>query len=79
MIQTTTFPAITNIEFIDNSTLFIHLENDSVFIIPLEKFSAIKNLSSDERKKFEIIDDTNLSFLAIDEIYSVEELIGIKY
>jgi len=79
MIQTTTYPAIRNIEFISNSTLSVHLANDRVFIVPLEKFPIIKNLSADKRKDFEIIDDTNLSFLTIDEIYSVEELIGIKH
>jgi hypothetical protein len=48
-------------------------------MVPLERFAAIKNLSGSERKDFEIIDETNLSFLAIDEIYSVEELMGIVH
>lgn len=77
MNNTIIYPGIKNIEFINNSILFVHLHNDRVFIVPLDKFPAIKNLSPDEKKDFEIIDDTYLSFLSIDEIFSVEELIGI--
>lgn len=58
--------------------MFVHLDNDRTFIVPLEKFPAIQHLSADEKKAFEIIDDTHLSFLSIDEIYSVEELIGLS-
>ena len=70
-------PAIRGIEFINSSIMFVHLENDRTFIVPLDKFPAIKKLSAKQRTDFEIIDDTQLSFLAIDEIYSVNELIGI--
>jgi len=78
MNNTIVYPGIKNIEFINSSILFVHLQNDRVFIVPLDKFPAIKNLSAEEKKAFEIIDDTYLSFLSIDEIFSVEELIGIN-
>ena len=78
MNSTIIYPAIKNIEFINSSILFVHLTNDRVFIVPLDKFPVIKNLSVEEKKAFEIIDEKYLSFLAIDEIFSVEELIGIK-
>ena len=70
-------PGIRNIEFINNSILFVHLENDRTFIVPLSKFPEIENLTPEQKKEFEIIDDSYLSFLAIDEIYSVNDLIGI--
>lgn len=70
------YPAIKNIKFINSSILFVHLTNDRVFIVSLEKFPAIKKLSSEEKKDFEIIDEKYLSFLAIDEVFSIEELIG---
>lgn len=70
-------PAIRGIEFIANSIMFIHLDNDRTFIVPLDKFPEIKNLSSDQRNEFEIIDEHNLSFTAIDEVYSINELIGL--
>jgi len=56
----------------------VHLDNDRTFLVPLDKFSAIKNLTAAQRKDFEIIDNTHLSFLAIDEVYSVNELLGLE-
>ena len=78
MITVLSNPGIKSIEFIDSTILFVHLDNDRTFIVPLDKFPAIKNLSAKEKKDFEIIDDSNLSFLAIDDVFSVEELIGLK-
>lgn len=77
MINTITYPGIKSIEFINSSVLFVHLNNDRTFIVPLDKFPAIKNLTAEEKKSFEIIDDKYLSFLAIDEVFGVEELIGL--
>ena len=72
------YPSIKAVEFINSSIMFVHLDNDRTFIVPLEKFPAIQKLSADEKKAFEIIDDQYLSFLSIDEIYSIEELIGLS-
>ena len=58
--------------------MFVHLTNDRTFIIPLEQFPDIKGLNSAQKKEFEIIDGTNLSFLALDEVYSLSDLIGIE-
>jgi hypothetical protein len=77
MITTTLLPSIRNIEFVDDSIMFVYLDNDRTFIVPLDKFPTIKKLTPAQRKDFEIIDDTNLSFLGIDEVYTVSELIGI--
>ena len=78
MITTSThIPAIRNIEFINSSIMFIYLDNDRTFIIPLDKFPAIQNLTAKQKKDYEIIDEHNLSFIAIDEVYSVNELIGL--
>ncbi len=77
MNNTITYPGIKSIEFINSSVLFVHLNNDRTFIVPLDKFPAIKNLTEEEKKSFEIIDDKYLSFLAIDEVFGVEELIGL--
>jgi hypothetical protein len=45
--------------------------------VPLEKFRQIESLTPAQKEDFEIIDGENLSFLALDEIYSIHELIGI--
>jgi hypothetical protein len=70
-------PGIRAIEFMNNSILFVHLDNDRTFIVPLDKFPALKELTPEQRKDFEIIDEHNLSFLAIDDVYSINELIGL--
>ena len=70
-------PAIRHIDFINSSIMFVHLTNDRTFIVPLDKFPAIQTLSPDQKEDFEIIDGDQLSFIALDEIYSVNELIGI--
>ena len=65
------------IEFINSTVMFVHLDNDRTFIVPLDKFPEIQKLTPDQRKEFEIIDEHHLSFLAIDDVYSVSDLIGI--
>ncbi len=76
MITTLHLPSIRNIEFLNNSILFIHLDNDRTMLVPLDKFPDIKSLSKEQKKEFEIIDEHNLSFLALDEVYSIQDLIG---
>lgn len=71
------YPGIKSIQFVSSSILFVHLDNVRTFIVPLEKFPALKNLSDEQKRDFEIIDDKYLSFLSIDEVFSIEELIGI--
>ena len=70
-------PAIRNIEFINSSIMFIYLDNDRTFIVPLDKFPEIQKLTAEQKRDFEIIDEHNLSFLFIDDVYSVNELIGL--
>lgn len=71
-------PKIKAIEFLNSSIMFIHLDNDRTFLVPLDKFPDIKSLSSEQREDFEIIDDNHLSFLSIDEVYSLEQLLGME-
>ena len=68
---------IKNIQFVGSSAMLLALSNDRTFIVPLDKFQEIANLSVEDRENFEVIDGEHLSFLAIDEIYSLQELIGI--
>lgn len=67
---------IKDVQFVGNSAMLISLSNDRTFIVPLVSFEKIANLSAEEKEDFEIIDGENLSFLAIDEIYSIHDLIG---
>jgi hypothetical protein len=71
-------PKLRSVEFLNSTIMFVHLDNDRTFLVPLEKFPAIKSLTTEQRKDFEIIDNEQLSFLSIDEVYSVEELLGLS-
>ena len=68
---------IRNIEFLNSSIMFIHLSNDRTFIVPLDQFPSIKALSLSQKRDFEIIDGNHLSFLAIDDVFSLVDLIGL--
>ena len=68
---------ITDIKFVGNSAMLLSLSNERTFIVPLDKFKEIEALTSSQKEDFEIIDGENLSFLALDQIYSLHELIGI--
>lgn len=78
MNTTTEILGISKIDFMGNNLMFLHLSNERTVLVPLDKFQPIAQLTADERNDFEIIDNQHLSFLAIDEVYSVRELIGIE-
>lgn len=77
MITEIKSPEIRNIEFLNSSIMFVHLTNDRTFIVPLDQFPDIKTLSPEQKKDFEIIDGTHLSFIALDDVYSLSDLTGI--
>ena len=68
---------IKRIAFDNLDKIIIYLDNDRTVMASLDKFKDIKQLTLEERKDFEIIDDCYLSFLAIDEVYSIGDLTGI--
>ena len=69
---------ITNVSFDDENTLILDLSNGRSVRIPLNDFPDIAILTAAEREEFEIIDDEYLSFIEMDEIYSLKELIGLQ-
>ena len=50
MNNTINYPGIKSIEFINSAMLFVQLNNDIVFIVPLDKFPVIRDLSAEEKK-----------------------------
>lgn len=69
---------LNSVGFLNGTIMFVHLDNDRTFLVPLDKFPAIKNLTAEQRRDFEIIDNAHLSFLAIDDVYSVNDLLGLE-
>ena len=70
-------PEIKDVQFVRNSAMLLPLTNDRTLIVPLDKFKEIAALSAAEKRDFEVIDGENLSFLALDEIYNLHDLIGL--
>lgn len=70
-------PAIRSVEFLNSSIMFVHLANDRTFLVPLDAFPSIRGLTAEEKCDYEVIDDTYLSFLALDDVFSVSELLGL--
>jgi hypothetical protein len=77
MITAAKIAEIRNIEFLNSSIMFVHFTNDRTILVPLEEFPEIKALTQEEKKDFEVIDGVNLSFLALDEVYSIADLTGL--
>lgn len=70
--------AITGISFIGNSIMCLQLSNDRTVLIPVDKFPEIEKLNHKQREDFEIIDGRYLSFLSIDDIFELHELLGVS-
>ncbi len=70
-------PELRRIDFTADDLLSVHLSNARTVLVPLDMFPPIAQLNSEQREDFEIIDRQYLSFLAIDEVYGLEELLGI--
>lgn len=68
--------SIISIDFIAKNILLLNLSNERVLFVPLDNYPEIYQLTEEQRKDYEIIDDQQLSFLAISEIYSLQELAG---
>ncbi len=66
------------IDFVTSNTISLYLSNERTVLVPLDKFQPIANLTPEQRNDFEIIDYQHLSFLAIDEVYSLGEFLGIE-
>lgn len=78
MIVETRQLEITDVQFVGNSVMLLSLSNYRTFMIPLDQFQEIAALSSERKKDFEVINGDNLSFLSLDEVYNLNELIGLK-
>ena len=71
--------SITNVNFKDDNMMILDLSNKRSVHIPLNEFPEIAVLTSEEKEEFQVIDDEYLSFVSIDEIYSLKDLIGWKH
>jgi hypothetical protein len=69
-------PKMEKIEFTEES-MFITLNGGRILSVPLSKFPFIKKLSRDQRSKYHIAGGISLDFEDSDEVYHINELLGI--
>ena len=62
----------------DKVTMRIHLHGGRILSIPVNKFPEIKKLGPSQRKSYHISGGISLDFDDSDEVYHINELLGIE-
>ena len=62
----------------DNDSMLVYLYSGRIITIPLNKYPQIKRLTRHQREHYHIAGGISLDFDDSDEVYHVEELLGIK-
>ena len=69
---------IDKIDFNTPGKMMLKLHDGRVLITPLIYFPAIKKMSLQERKHYTIVDDRTILFRNSDEIYHLEDFMGLE-
>jgi hypothetical protein len=64
------------VDFI-KETMRIYLQGGRILSVPVNKFPEIKKLNSTQRKAYHISGGISLDFDGSDEVYHINELLGI--
>jgi len=70
--------AIEKINFDIAGKISLKLEDGRVFIVPLKYFPEIQKLSVEKRKKYTIVDDRTILFAHSDNVYHLEDFMGLE-
>ena len=70
--------AIEKINFDIAGKISLKLEDGRVIIVPLKYFPEIQKLSVEKRKKFTIVDDRTVLFAHSDNVYHLEDFMGLE-
>jgi len=71
-------PEIKKLDFINDSKVSLHLEDGREIICPLSFYPSIEKLTKTERKKYKIIKGQMIMFDDIDEIYHLQNFLGLQ-
>lgn len=69
-------PVIEKVIFSFKDKIAIYLKDGRIIIAPLSQFPSIRQLSTIERKKVNIIDDQLIMFRDCDEVFHIEQFLG---
>ena len=70
--------AIEKINFDIAGKISLKLEDGRVIIVPLKYFPEIQKLSVEKRKKYTIVDDRTVLFAHSDNVYHLEDFMGLE-
>jgi hypothetical protein len=69
---------IDKVTFDHPGKITLTMNDGRIFIIPLKYFPEIQKLPLAKRKKFTIVDDRTILFAHLDEVYHLEDFIGLE-
>jgi hypothetical protein len=70
--------SIDNVTFDHPGKITLNMNDGRIFIIPLKYFPEIQKLPIAKRKKLTIVDDRTILFVHLDEVYHLEDFIGLE-
>ena len=68
---------MTKVDFVKD-TMRVHLLGGRILSVPINKFPEIKKLNSLQRKAYHISAGISLDFDGSDEVYHINELLGME-
>lgn len=71
-------PIIKNIDVSHKGKIGLVLEDGRQIYVPVSFFPSIKKLSELERQKWNIIDDVMFTFKNCDEVFHIEQVLGME-
>jgi hypothetical protein len=69
---------IENINFDLAGKISLKLEDGRIIIVPIKYFPDLKKLPIEKRKKYTIVDDRTVLFQFSDNVYHLEDFIGLE-
>ena len=69
---------IDKLDFNIPGKMVLKLQDGRVLITPLSYFPSIKKMPLNQRKQYTIVDDRTILFRNTDEIYHLEDFIGME-
>ncbi len=66
------------ISFRRHDFLTINLEDGRILSVPLSRFPTIAKLSTEQRRKYHIADGIALMFPGDDEVYHIDDFMGVN-
>ncbi len=69
-------PRITKISFSKRGKIDIYLNDGRIIVTPIDFFSDIKKLNTNQRKKWTILGGEGFTFDDCDEVYHIEQVLG---